>query len=61
MKADAGEAVIELLTPIQARYRELLDDPGELASLLRIGSAKARAVASATLRRTYDAIGLVPS
>ena len=61
LKADAGEAVIELLTPIQARYRELLDDPGELASLLRIGSAKARAVASATLRRTYDAIGLVPS
>ena len=61
LKADAGDAVIELLTPIQARYRELLDDPGELVSLLRIGASKARAVASATLRRTYDAIGLVPS
>ena len=31
LKSDAGEAVIELLTPIQVRYRELLDDPGELA------------------------------
>ena len=60
MKADAG--VIELLTPIRApRYRDYLDDPGELASLLRIGSAKAHAVASATLQRSYDAIGLVPS
>jgi tryptophanyl-tRNA synthetase len=61
LKSDAADAVIELLTPIQARYRELIDDPGELASMLRIGSAKARAVASATLRRTYDAIGLLPA
>ena len=61
LKSDAADAVIELLTPIQARYRELIDDPGELTSLLRIGSAKARAVASATLHRTYEAIGLVPA
>ena len=62
LKADAGDAVIELLTPIQARYRELLDDPGELASLLRIGSAKARAVAvgdaAADLRRHRAAAGV---
>ena len=59
LKADAGDAVIELLTPIQARYRELLDDRGELQSLLRTGSAKARKIASATLERAYDAIGFV--
>ena len=32
LKADTGEAVVELLRPIQARYRELVADPGELAA-----------------------------
>ena len=61
LKADAADAVIELLTPIQARYRELLADRGELAALLRKGAAKARAVASATLQRAYDAVGFLRS
>ncbi len=61
LKADTGDAVIELLTPIQARYRELRTDPGELASLLRTGAAKARAVASATLDRAYAAVGFLPA
>jgi tryptophanyl-tRNA synthetase len=61
LKVDAGEAVIALLEPIQARYHDLIADPAELARLLRIGSEKARSVASATLRRAYDAIGLVPA
>ncbi len=60
LKTDAGEAVIELLTPIQRRYRELLDDPGELAALLRKGADKARGIASVTLDRAYRAIGLLP-
>jgi tryptophanyl-tRNA synthetase len=59
LKADAGAAVIELLRPIQQRYQELVDDPAELARLLRVGAAKARTVASATLQRAYDAIGLL--
>jgi tryptophanyl-tRNA synthetase len=61
LKADAGDAVIELLTPIQERYRELIADRGELATLLRKGAAKARQVAAATLRRAYDHIGLLPA
>ncbi|MET0458107.1 MAG: hypothetical protein ABW195_02595 [Ilumatobacteraceae bacterium] len=61
LKSDAGDAVIELLTPIQARYRELVDDRGELAALLRKGADKARAVASTTLQRAYDAVGLLPA
>ena len=32
LKADTGEAVVELLRPIQERYRELLADQAELAS-----------------------------
>jgi tryptophanyl-tRNA synthetase len=59
LKADAGEAVIELLAPIQQRYRELMTDRGELASLLVKGADKARAFASATLARAYDAVGLL--
>ena len=60
LKADAGEAVVEVLTPIQHRYRELMGDPAELSRLLRVGADKARSVASATLARTYSNIGLLP-
>ncbi len=61
LKTDAGEAVVALLEPIQQRYAELLDDRAELSRLLRVGSAKARAVASKTLERAYSAIGLLPA
>ena len=60
LKVDTGEAVVAALEPTQARYRELIDDKAELARLLGIGADKARAVASTTLQRAYDAIGLVP-
>ena len=58
LKTDTGEAVVELLRPIQARYGELMADPGELQSLLRKGAGKARTVASATLARAQAAIGI---
>ena len=60
LKTDAGEAVVEMLRPIQQRYNELMRDRGELASLLRRGSEKAGAVAAATLDRAYQAIGFLP-
>jgi len=60
LKADAGEAVVEVLTPIQHRYRELMGDQAELSRLLRVGADKARSVASVTLARTYSNIGLLP-
>ena len=59
LKNDAGHAVVELLTPIQHRYRELMGDRAELSRLLRRGADKAREVASRTLQRTYDNIGLL--
>jgi tryptophanyl-tRNA synthetase len=61
LKTDTGEAVVELLRPIQARYGELMADPGELQSLLRKGAGKARTVASATLARAQAAIGITPA
>ena len=59
LKADAGEAVVEILAPIQHRYHELMGDKAELSRLLRTGAEKACAVASATLERTYNNIGLL--
>ena len=59
LKGDTADAVVALLEPIQARYRELLADRGELASLLRKGSDKAGVVAQATLARVYANLGLV--
>jgi len=61
LKTDTGEAVVELLRPIQARYHELMADRGELQSLLRKGADKARTVAAATLARAQSSIGLLPS
>jgi tryptophanyl-tRNA synthetase len=60
LKSDTGDAVIAVLEPIQRRYRELIDDRGELARLLHIGADKAGAVAQTTLRRAYDHLGLLP-
>ncbi len=61
LKTDTGAAVVEMLRPIQARYGELMADPGELQSLLRKGAGKAREVASATLARAQAAIGMTPA
>ncbi|MEA3185236.1 MAG: tryptophanyl-tRNA synthetase [Ilumatobacteraceae bacterium] len=60
LKTDAGDAVVEMLRPIQQRYNELMTDRGELASLLNKGSEKATIVAAATLDRAYSAIGFLP-
>ena len=60
LKTDAGEAVVALLQPIQARYGELIADRAELARLLGKGADKARTVATATYQRATTAIGLLP-
>lgn len=61
LKNDTGEAVVELLRPIQDRYDQLMQDKAELSRLLHIGAEKARHVASTTLARAYANIGLLPS
>ena len=42
LKSRVAEVVIEELTPIKARYVELIDDPGELDRLLKRGADVAR-------------------
>ena len=52
-----AEATVNALEPIQARYRELMQDPTELDQVLRTGREKAETVANATLARVRDALG----
>ncbi len=61
LKQDTGEAVAEMLRPIQARYHELMSDPAELSNLLALGKERASKVAQATLARAHSAIGLYRS
>ena len=58
LKADTASAVVELLRPVQARYRELATDAAGLAVLLTHGADRARAVAAVTLARAQHAVGL---
>jgi tryptophanyl-tRNA synthetase len=58
-KTAVAEAVIELVSPIQARYRELRSDPAELQRLLQVGAEKARAVSAPTLALMYERMGFV--
>lgn len=60
LKADTGEAVVELLRPIQTRYGQLMTDRGELQALLRKGATKATAVAATTLERAKHNLGMLP-
>jgi tryptophanyl-tRNA synthetase len=56
-KEDVGEAVIELLEPIQRRFRELRANEDELRRLLALGAEKARKTSAPTLEQMYDRMG----
>jgi tryptophanyl-tRNA synthetase len=58
-KADVGDAVVAAIEPIQARYRELRSDPGELLRLLAVGAGKATQASAPTLEAMYRAMGFV--
>jgi tryptophanyl-tRNA synthetase len=58
-KEDVGQAVVELLGPIQERYNALRADEGELRRMLAIGADKARVASAPTLERMYERMGFV--
>jgi tryptophanyl-tRNA synthetase len=59
LKADTAAAVVELLRPVRERFAELAADPEAVRATLRRGAEKAEAVASGTLARARQAIGLL--
>jgi tryptophanyl-tRNA synthetase len=58
-KQDVGDAVVEMLTPVQERYAELRTDEPELLSLLRLGADKAREASAPTLDAMMRRMGFV--
>ena len=58
-KSDVAEAVVELVVPIQERYRELRSDDAELHRLLARGAEKAREASASTLDQMYERMGFV--
>ena len=58
-KEGVAEAVVELIGPIQQRYRELRADEGELQRLLTRGAEKARDASAPTLETMYERMGFV--
>jgi len=58
LKKDLGEVVVEGLAPIRTRALELLDDPGELDSILDSGAERAKKVASSILRGAQTKMGV---
>ena len=56
-KEAVGEAVVELLAPVQQRYHELRADEEELRRLLAMGADKAREASAPTLAAMYERMG----
>jgi tryptophanyl-tRNA synthetase len=59
LKKDVAEALVEFVTPMQARVKSYLDDTAELDKILARGAEQAREVASRTLARTYEKLGFL--
>lgn len=58
-KPALGELLVEKLSPINARFVELLEDREALDAILARGAAQAREIGTPTLDATYKALGLV--
>jgi tryptophanyl-tRNA synthetase len=57
-KKAVADAVIEELTPFKARYEEILAS-GSYKDVLRDGAKKAEVIASKTLKRVQNAVGIL--
>jgi len=57
-KKELAEAVIAVLEPLQATYRDIRGS-GAIIDILREGAERASAVAEATLRRAKEAMGFL--
>ena len=58
-KHDLAEVVIEGLSPIQKKYKELSANPDYIKNILRAGAEKAKAIASQTIAEVRSKIGFL--
>ena len=56
-KPEFTEAMINVLKPIQEKYKELMNDPEELKRILNKGKLTAEEVSKLTLNRVKEALG----
>lgn len=59
LKAELGEAVVELLRPIQERYHALRQDEEALKAILARGADTARKRARRTMQKVYKKVGII--
>ncbi|HRN96589.1 MAG TPA: tryptophan--tRNA ligase [Candidatus Levybacteria bacterium] len=57
-KSDLADAVVEFLTPFQARYNELMEDSAKLDKILDDGVEYSKSKSSVILQKVVDAVGL---
>ena len=58
-KKDLAEIIIESLSPIQKKYKELSANPDYIKKVLRNGAQKAKAIASQTMAEVRSKIGFL--
>jgi len=59
-KQAVADALVEWLSPVRERYRELRADPGELERVLAAGAERARELAGPTVADVREAMGFGP-
>jgi len=59
LKADLAETLVGVLDPVRSRFLEITADPGTVSRLLEKGASKAASIASQTLQRAREAMGLL--
>lgn len=60
LKKDTADAVVNMIEPIQARFKEIREDQNLLDSIMKSGAEKASVRAEKTLKSVYDALGFIP-
>ena len=58
LKKQVAEMVVAHLEPFQQRYREICNEPGYLAGVLRDGAERVRPIADETVALVKERMGL---
>ncbi|TPW30122.1 tryptophan--tRNA ligase [Martelella alba] len=58
-KPALAELAVEVLSPINAEMRRLLDDPAHIDAVLKDGAGRARAIAERTMKDVHEIVGLL--
>ncbi|MDY3126525.1 MAG: tryptophan--tRNA ligase [Corynebacterium sp.] len=61
LKVDTADALEAFVTPLKARFDELMADRGEIERILATGADKATEIATPLLEKVYDRVGFLPA